>query len=40
MMTVAPGTFHHSMMAASLAEGAAEAIGANALLARAGATYP
>lgn len=39
MMTVAPGTFHHSMMAASLAEGAAEAIGANALLARAGATY-
>lgn len=39
MMTVAPGTFHHSMMTASLAEGAAEAIGANALLARAGAAY-
>lgn len=39
MMTVAPGTFHHSMMAASLAEAAAEAIGANAMLARAGATY-
>lgn len=39
MMTIAPGTFHHSMMAASLAEGAAEAIGANAMLARAGAVY-
>lgn len=39
MMTVAPGTFHHSMMAASLAEAAAEAIGANAMLARAGATF-
>ena len=39
LMTAAPGTFHHSMMAASLAEAAAEAIGANALLARAGATY-
>jgi len=39
MMTVAPGTFHHSMMAASLAEAAAEAIGANAMLARAGAMY-
>ncbi len=39
MMTVAPGTYHHSMMVASLAEGAAEAIGANALLARTGAMY-
>lgn len=39
MMTAAPGTYHHSMMAAALAEGAAEAIGANAMLARAGATY-
>ena len=39
MMTSAPGTYHHSMMAASLAEGAAEAIGANALLARTGALY-
>lgn len=39
MMTVAPGTFHHSMMAASLAEAAAEEIGANAMLARAGAMY-
>jgi len=32
----APGTFHHSMMVGTLAEAAAEAIGANALLARAG----
>lgn len=39
LMTAAPGTFHHSMMAATLAEAAAEAIGANALLARAGANY-
>ena len=39
MMTTAPGTYHHSMMTASLAEGAAEAIGANALLARTGAMY-
>ncbi len=39
MMTAAPGTYHHSMMTASLAEGAAEAIGANALLCRAGAMY-
>lgn len=39
MMTAAPGTYHHSMMTASLAEGAAEAVGANALLARTGAMY-
>ncbi len=39
MMFSAPGTYHHSMMVASLAEGAAEAIGANALLARTGAMY-
>ncbi len=39
MMTNAPGTYHHSMMTAALAEGAAEAIGANALLARTGAMY-
>ena len=39
MMVAAPGTYHHSMMVASLAEGAAEAIGANALLARTGAMY-
>lgn len=39
MMTAAPGTYHHSMMTASLSEGAAEAIGANPLLARTGAMY-
>jgi len=35
----APGTFHHSMVMGSLAEAAAEAIGANSLLARVGAYY-
>ncbi len=35
----APGTSQHSMMVANLAETAAEAIGANALLARVGAYY-
>ena len=35
----APGTYHHSMMVGHLAEKAAEAIGANALLARVGALY-
>lgn len=39
LMNEAPGTYHHSVMAASLAEGAAESIGANALLARVGAYY-
>ncbi len=39
MMTAAPGTYHHSMMVAALAEGAADAISANALLARTGAMY-
>jgi len=39
MMMNAPGTYHHSMMTAALAEGAAEIIGANALLARTGAMY-
>jgi len=34
-----PGTYHHSIMVGSLAESAAQAIGANALLARAGAYY-
>jgi len=34
----APGTFHHSMLVATLSENAAEAIGANALFARV-ATY-
>jgi putative nucleotidyltransferase with HDIG domain len=35
----APGTFHHSQVVARLAEAAAEAIGANGLLARVGAYY-
>ena len=39
LLMEAPGTYQHSMMVASLAEGAAEAIGADALLARAGAYF-
>jgi putative nucleotidyltransferase with HDIG domain len=35
----APGTYHHSLMLATLAETAAEAIGANPLLVRVGAYY-
>jgi putative nucleotidyltransferase with HDIG domain len=35
----APGTYHHSMMVASLSEAAAEAIEADALLTRVGALY-
>lgn len=35
----APGTFHHSIAVATLAESAAKAIGANPLLARVGAYY-
>ncbi len=35
----APGTYHHSLMVGNLAEVAADAIGANALLARVGAYY-
>lgn len=35
----APGTYHHSIMVGSLAEVAAEAIGADGLLARVGAYY-
>jgi putative nucleotidyltransferase with HDIG domain len=34
-----PGTYHHSVMVANLSEAAAEAIGANGLLARVGAYY-
>jgi putative nucleotidyltransferase with HDIG domain len=34
-----PGSYHHSMMVGSLCEAAAEAVGANALLARVGAYY-
>ena len=39
MMIEAPGTYHHSMVVGSLAEGAAEAISANSLLARVGSYY-
>ncbi|MDR6122319.1 putative nucleotidyltransferase with HDIG domain [Bacillus sp. SLBN-46] len=35
----APGTYHHSVMVANLAESACEAIGANGLLARVGSYY-
>jgi len=35
----APGTFHHSLNVANLAEAAANEIGANAMLARVGALY-
>lgn len=35
----APGTYHHSVMVANLAEGACEAVGANGLLARVGCYY-
>ncbi len=35
----APGTYHHSLMVSSLCEAAAEAIGANPVLARVGAFY-
>ncbi|OGF16412.1 MAG: hypothetical protein A2W00_07630 [Candidatus Eisenbacteria bacterium RBG_16_71_46] len=35
----APGTYHHSMVVGSLAEAAAEAVGANSLLARVSAYY-
>ncbi len=35
----APGTFHHSLVMGSLAENAAEVIGANTILARVGAYY-
>lgn len=39
LMLEAPGTYHHSMVVANLAEAAASAIGANGLLARVGAYY-
>jgi cyclic-di-AMP phosphodiesterase PgpH len=39
MQFEAPGTFHHSLMVATLAEAAAESIGANALLTRVGCLY-
>jgi putative nucleotidyltransferase with HDIG domain len=39
LILTAPGTYHHSSMVGTLAEAAAEAIGANALLCRVGAYY-
>lgn len=39
LMMKAPGTYNHSIMTGNLAESAAEAIGANPLLARVGAYY-
>src|SRR3712207_7262446 len=39
LLQKAPGTFTHSMQVGTLAENAAERIGANALLARVGAYY-
>ena len=39
LMIEAPGTYHHSIIVANLAEAAADKIGANSYLARAGAYY-
>lgn len=39
LMVEAPGTYHHSLYVANLAEAACEAIGGNSLLARVGAYY-
>jgi putative nucleotidyltransferase with HDIG domain len=39
MVMVAPGTYHHSVMVGSMAEAAAEEIGANPVLARVAAYY-
>lgn len=39
LLTEAPGTYHHSIMVANLAEAAAEAVGAESLLVRVGAYY-
>lgn len=39
LMREAPGTYHHSIIVANLAESAAQAVGANGLLARVGAFY-
>lgn len=39
LLLEAPGTYHHSVIVANLADAAATAIGANALLARVGAYY-
>lgn len=39
LLMEAPGTYHHSMMVANLAEAAAEAVGGNPVIARVGAYY-
>lgn len=39
LMIEAPGTYHHSLMTATIAEQAADAIGTNSLLARVGSYY-
>lgn len=39
ILTESPGTYHHSVMVANLAESACEAVGANGLLARVGSYY-
>lgn len=39
LMVEAPGTYHHSLIVAALAEQAAQAVGANGLLCRVGAYY-
>lgn len=39
MILTAPGTYHHSIIVASMVEAAAEEIGANSLLAKVGAYY-
>ena len=39
MSDKAPGTFHHSLQVANIAEAAANEIGANSLLVRVGALY-
>lgn len=39
LLLYAPGSYHHSLTVANMADAAAEAIGANALLARVGAYY-
>lgn len=39
ILTEAPGTYHHSIMVANLADSACEAVGANGLLARVGSYY-
>ncbi len=39
LLLEAPGTYHHSIVVSNLAEAAAEAVGANSLLARVGAYY-